>query len=99
MIKINSAVYVTCTNDRNGNPRRAWIVSVEGKPDYAFLEGYSGSSALPAKERAEIMKISIHVGVTPKFYNSIAKTAKLQNRVFASWEAYQPIIRSTGGVV
>ena len=40
------AVYVNAGNDRNGNPRRGWII-VEGGLHRAFVdEGYVGAAAL-----------------------------------------------------
>lgn len=39
-------------NDRNGNPRRIWVISnEEGKPLYAYDEGYLGRDCVPGSVR------------------------------------------------
>jgi len=50
-------VRVTCTNDKNGNPRRGWLVmswslARGGKFEGFVDEGYIGSSAIPAELRS-----------------------------------------------
>ena len=44
------AVYVGTKNDRNGNPRRGWIIyAADGQVDDFVEEGYQGIGALREK--------------------------------------------------
>jgi len=66
------AVYIDAGRDRNGNPRRGWIVYDEtGRVDHFVDEGYRGSAARPTGvPDMEALKI------TPGEYRRLKKKEK-----------------------
>jgi hypothetical protein len=79
---IYSAVYCVCDNDKNGNPRRAWVIELPVDNDeystfeYVYIEGYDGSYVIPEEIRSYVTRHSIRVDITPKFYRELLKRSK-----------------------
>ena len=78
-----SAVYLRTKNDRNGNPRRGWLIQMESHPnDTIFIdEGYRGSASADRFFEASAMpmvKEAIHraptLEVTPSTYLAMKRS-------------------------
>jgi hypothetical protein len=70
------AIYITAQNDRNGNPRRGWIIVDDSGVTVDFVdEGYSGREALAAAGYPRTHDTS-RVEVTPREYASRVKRAR-----------------------
>lgn len=79
------AIRIVAPNDRNGNPRRGWIIHrvEEGGAERVWTkkigfvdEGYSGTGALLTwQQQAQVnfVEISTDIDVSPAFYNRIKK--------------------------
>ena len=68
-------VYLCTTNDRSGNPRRAWMFWSDD-PDYreVFFEGYDGFSVVALRvypSRRDLMRDALRVNVGVKEWNRL----------------------------
>lgn len=76
MGKIRVAVRVDAGNDRNGNPRRGWLI-VDAKGDTVeFIdEGYSGDRELEKKFgiKQGLERCTIELNITPGCYRALLK--------------------------
>ena len=81
---VTSGVYCVCNNDVNGNPRRAWVVEFTLPNDerstieHIYIEGNNGYWVIPEEIRSYVLKHSIRVECSPKFYRELLKRSKLQ---------------------
>jgi len=63
-----------CTyNDRNGNPRRLYVLIVDGTRTAAWDEGYSGCDAVPGPWRNKAYRAE-RVEITPGLYYELRRT-------------------------
>ncbi len=63
-----------CThNDRNGNPRRLYVLIVDGTRVAAWDEGYYGSNAVPGPFRRAAYNAE-RVNIKPGLYNELRRT-------------------------
>jgi hypothetical protein len=63
-----------CThNDRNGNPRRLYVLIVDGTRVAAWDEGYSGCDAVPGLWRDKAYRTE-RAEITPGLYNELRRT-------------------------
>ena len=72
-----SCIYIKAENDRNGNPRRAFVIHQHNSNSVSRLigvydEGYSGFDAIPKRYR-DAAAACINVNVTPREYRSWLK--------------------------
>ena len=62
-----------CThNDRNGNPRRLYVLVVDGTRVAAWDEGYSGSDAVPGLWRSKAHRAE-RVDITVGLYRELRR--------------------------
>lgn len=66
------ALLINAGRDRNGNPRKLYLVLIPGKAPQAFDIGYEGSGALPLGWR-DLADNPIQINVTAKEYQRILK--------------------------
>ena len=62
-------VYLCTTNDRSGNPRRAYVFSSGGHYRDVYFEGYAGFSGVADEvypSRRDLMRGALRVNVAPK---------------------------------
>lgn len=75
------ALYMRTTNDRNGNPRRGWLVSdADGTVQGFADEGYAGTGSLDRAALTlgvETIPVLFTVDVTPTAYRAALKHARL----------------------
>jgi len=70
-------VKVNAGNDRNGNPRRGWLVfSPQRGASTFFDEGYLGIHAVPIELRAAA-RITPELEITPRQYRALLKHRSL----------------------
>jgi len=66
-------IFIKTTNDREGNPRRAWVeLDDNGAKKNVFKEGYMGFNAVPERIR-EQAKRCIEIRVSIKGYQELTK--------------------------
>ena len=64
------AIKINAGNDRNGNPRRGWIIADDNGSFINFVdEGYSGVGALTVAGYANLPRTEA-IDVTPSTYSS-----------------------------
>lgn len=69
------AVKIEADNDRNGNPRRGWLVYDQTGTYAAFVdEGYRGEQAL----RAEFSNVTVltHVPTSASYYRTVKRDSE-----------------------
>lgn len=64
-------VYMKCVNDDDGNPRRGWLLKIDGKTIF-FDERYRGHDAVPPKYRS-LIETADCITVTPSQYADARK--------------------------
>jgi hypothetical protein len=69
-----TAIYICAPNDRNGNPRRGWLFTVNHGGHEWHEEGYEGQSAIRTEYLRTIAQLAPRVQVTAGEYNRIRKT-------------------------
>ncbi len=69
MVKVNAG------NDRNGNPRRGWLLLGAGGRSAFFDEGYQGSGAIP-KQYRHLAVDAPELEITPRQYRALVKFTK-----------------------
>ena len=84
------AIYIDADNDRNGNPRRGWIITDSAGNFVAFIdEGYDGKSALAnlgygnisSTPRIEV-KPSVYKDAYRQSYGGVARAMKRENKLY-----------------
>lgn len=65
--------HIRTDNDRNGNPRRLYLVVAEDGSVVAYNEGYYGHQAVPAAYRRDAVPLP-SIDVTPSEYRRLLKT-------------------------
>ena len=83
-------IYLTTTNDTNGNPRRSWIQFRDGLAIASYDEGYVGVNALPEELRKQ-SHLAPQINVTPTELKRWKQAALENGRsvVFADGTTYQ----------
>lgn len=71
-------VYLCTTNDRSGNPRRAYVFTsadrLKGIYRSAYREGYAGFSGVAdqvTEDQRDVMWSAMHINVTPKEWKRV----------------------------
>lgn len=63
------AIYIDAGHNRNGNPRRGWIIADDDGSFAAFVdEGYEGSAALRRAGLEHVPRTTTPLQVTPATY-------------------------------
>lgn len=73
-----TAVKINAGNDRNGNPRRGWIILSTDDNGYPGIvdfcdEGYEGSAAVTGKGYSRKLADAPELAVTPGEYRDLMK--------------------------
>lgn len=71
---VTSVIHLCTTNDRNGNPRRAYVAFSGSALRGAWQQGYRGIDAVP-DEIKTLAKHSPSINVTPTEWRSWIKAA------------------------
>jgi hypothetical protein len=72
---MNIALHLNAGHDRNGNPRRLWVVlNADGDIAAVFDEGYNGTGELIQHFPKAI--IALELDITPEQYKSLLKMVK-----------------------
>ena len=70
----NRFTILNCGNDRNGNPRRVWVIAADdGQAIFAYNEGYSGRDCVPGYVRLSFDYYAVHCECTFSQYQMLLK--------------------------
>jgi len=84
------AIYINAGHNRNGNPRRGWIIADDDGSFIDFVdEGYQGTEALRQSGYGNVTPTTTSIDVTPSVYRDayrqtyggVKKQAKKENRL------------------
>lgn len=71
------AIKINAGNDRNGNPRRDWIIADDDGDLINFVdEGYQGSTALKTSFYSNVTPTQEAIEVTPGTYRKLLRAMK-----------------------
>jgi len=85
------AIYIKTINDKNGNPRRGWIIADHNGDFISFVdEGYQGKAALVSSGYGNVTSTASALEVMPSVYNTayreaygaIEKAMKRENKLY-----------------
>ena len=78
-------VHLNALNDRNGNPRRLFVVYDRGIMTHVYVEGYNGTGVLPPALRKLVP--AGYIMITPKEYRTLKKRADETRRMMSGGSA------------
>lgn len=84
------AIYIDAGRDRNGNPKRGWIITNERGEFVDFVdEGFAGSGALRVSPYANVpstqsIKVegSVYKDAYTQAYGGVSRAAKRENKLY-----------------
>ena len=77
-------LHLNAGNDRNGNPRRLYVVMENGRIVAVFNEGYEGHGAIPAAYKRLYAHVGERIDITPAQYRELKKRANETRRMMGS---------------
>jgi hypothetical protein len=87
------AIHIDAGRDKNGNPRRGWIIADDGGSFIDFVdEGYQGAGALRASAYSLVTPTTVTIEVPPSVYRDayrqshgpVEKQMKREQRLWKS---------------
>jgi hypothetical protein len=70
------AIHINAGRDRNGNPRRGWIIADDGGSFIDFVDdGYQGAGALRQSGYGSVTQTTTSIDVTPSVYRDAYRQA------------------------